>query len=99
MTIDLSNVTRQSTLQGVAYFTNNMTGGLLFSGGMIVFFIIILMVLLRNEQPFPNALTVSAWIMFTVSIFFWFAQLIPTIISLLFLMISAFGTFYLVASK
>jgi hypothetical protein len=97
--MDTTNLTNISTLHGVASYTNSMTDGLLFSGGLIVFFFIVLMVSLRNNEDFGNALAVSSWVMFLVSIFFWFAHLTPTILSLAFLFIAGFSVLYLYASK
>ena len=95
-TTQFNNIT---TLQGLATYTNSATDGLLFTGGVIVFFIILIMILIRNDQPFENALTVSAWAMFMVSLFLWFAGLLPTITPLAFLFLAAFGTLYLYASR
>jgi hypothetical protein len=39
--MDISNISNGNTFQAVASFTNNETGGILFSGGMVVFFIIL----------------------------------------------------------
>lgn len=97
--MDLTNLTNTTTLQGLAYYTNNAVDGVLFTGGMIVMFIIILMTLLRFEQPFENALAISSWVSFIFSVFFWFAKLLPTIIPLMFLMITAFTTLYLYSSR
>lgn len=99
MTIDLTNVTNSTTLQGLAYYTNNMTDGILFIGGIVAMFIIMLMVLIRNQQPFENALAISSWTTFIVSVMFWFAKLLPTIIPLMFLMFTAFSTLYLYSSR
>jgi hypothetical protein len=97
--MDLTNMTNVSSLQGVAVFTNDMTGGILFNGAMLVFFIIILVVLTKNDEPFENALAVASWSMFIISAFFWFAELVPTISVLAFLFIAAFTTLYLYTSS
>jgi hypothetical protein len=97
--MDTTNLTNISSLQGVAYYTNEATGGILFSGGLIVFFFIVLMVSLRSNEDFANALAVASWSMFLVSVFFWFAHLTPTMLSLAFLFIAGFSVLYLYASK
>ena len=48
--MDFTNLTNVSSMQGVAYYTNNQTGGVLFGGAMIVFFIVILMYLYKNME-------------------------------------------------
>jgi ABC-type Fe3+-siderophore transport system permease subunit len=97
--VDLTNFTNVTTLQGLVYETNNVVGNILFTGGMITFFIIILMTLLRNGEPFENCLAVSGWSMFVVSLIFWLGHLVPTLLVLAFLMISAFSTLYLYTTK
>ena len=97
--VDLTNFTNVSTLQGLVYETNNAVGSVLFSGGMIAFFIIILMVLFRNGEPFENCLAVAGWSMFVVSLIFWLGHLVPTLLVLAFLAISAFTTLYLYTTK
>lgn len=96
---DLSNLTGVDTVQELMFFTNNAVSGILFSGGMAVFFFIILVALLKNNEPFENALAVASWVMFVVSAFFWLAHLLPTIVPLAFLVIAAFDLLYLYASR
>lgn len=97
--MDLTNLTSGSqTLQGVALWTNNNVNGVLFTGGLIVFFIIIVMALQRYAEPFENILAVSGWSMFIVSLFFWFAHLVPTLLVLFFLLMAVVGTFQMYAS-
>lgn len=95
-TTGINNIT---SLQGIASYTNNAVDGLLFTGGMIAFYIIIFIVLTKNDEPFENAFTVTSWSMFTISIFFWFAELIPTLLVITFLVMSALGTLYLYTSR
>jgi ABC-type Fe3+-siderophore transport system permease subunit len=97
--MNITDLTNSTTLQGVAYYTNNQTDGVLFTGGIIVMFIIILMNLLRTEQTIEQALGISSWVTFMVSIMFWFAKLLPTIIPLMFLMIAGFTTLYIYSSR
>ncbi len=101
--VDLTNLTNSSTLQQLAYNTNNSVGGILFIGGIVAFYIIILMSLYRNSESlgydFISVFTVGSWIMFVGSGFFWYADLIPVLLPLMFLFFSAFGTIYLYASK
>jgi hypothetical protein len=97
--VDFTNLTNATSLQGIAYYTNSMTDGILFMGGIIVFFIIILVTLVKNDEPFENALAVASWSMFIVSLFFWFANLLPTLIPLAFLFIAALDTLYLYSSR
>ena len=98
-TTGLSNVT---SLQGLAVYTNNATDGVLFTGGLIVMFFVMLMVLLRQgnyEEPFVNVLAVSSWSMFVISMFFWFAQLISTMLPMGFLLLGAFSVLYMYSSR
>lgn len=97
--VDMTNLTNVTSLQGLAYYTNSMTDSLLFTGGVIVFFFIILMALAKLGEPFENALAVASWSMFIISTFFWFAQLVPTIIPLALLLIVAFDTLFIYAAK
>ncbi len=89
------NVSNITGLGSFASYTNDATGGILFSGGIIVFFIIVLVLLLKFERPFEEALTVSSWLFFIVSILFWTGQFISLIFPLFFLAISSFGTLYI----
>lgn len=93
---DVSNVT---SLQGIAQFSNNAVDGVLFGGGIIVFFFIILLVLSHRGQPFEQALAVASWSMFTISVFFWFAHLLPIVFPLGFLIVASFDVMYLFSSK
>jgi hypothetical protein len=101
--MDFTNLTNVSTMQGVAYYTNNATDGILFTGGIIVFFIIILMYLYKNMEnngySFVGIFTTSSWIMFVVSGFFYLSKLIPTLLPLMFLILSAIGTIVLYSSS
>ena len=98
--MDTSNFTNITSLQGMASVVNSSTDGLLFIGAMFVFWIIIMMVLIsRSQLPFENNFTVSSWIMFLASSFFWAAHLLPTVVPLIFLVLSAFGTLYLFSSS
>lgn len=91
----LSNITG---FQSMAEYTNNATSGLLMTGGVIILFMITLIVLMRNEnEHFLNVLTVSSWSFFIISLFLWFAHLLPTIIPLGFVITAAVGTFLLYA--
>ena len=58
--VNMTAVSNITSLQGIAYYTNNMTNGLLFTGGMVVFFIIILVALVKNGEPFENGLAVAS---------------------------------------
>lgn len=97
--MNTGNFTNITSLQKLAYVTNNYVDGILFSGGIIIFFIIILMLLLKNEQPFPNALAVSSWSMFMISMLFTFSSLIPMIMPIGFLIMASFTTLYLYTSN
>lgn len=100
--VELGNITINN-LQQLAQYTNNSVDGALFTGGIITFYIIILILLYKNMEQngyeFSAVFTTTSWITFIISTFFWFAQLIPTTIPLIFLFLSAFGTIYLYASK
>jgi len=97
--MDLTNLTNISSIQGLAFYTNNSVDGVLFSGGIFVFFIILLVSLLRFDISFPAALAVSGWSIFIVSLFFWFAHLLPTLVVLAFLLISGFSVLFLYANR
>jgi hypothetical protein len=97
--VDFTNLTNATTLQGVAEYTNNATGGVLFQGGIFMFFIIMMIILTKNDEPFENALAVSSWSMFVVSAMFWFAELIPTIIPLAFLMLASISVLILYTKR
>ena len=92
----LNNIT---SLQGMAYYTNVHTDGLLFTGGIIVLYFVMIMVLLKNDEPFINVLATSSWSMFILSMFFWLAQLIPTLLVLGFLMLGAFSVLFMYANR
>lgn len=91
----LSNIT---SLQGMAYYTNNAVDGVLFTGGIIVLYIILFMVLLKNDEPFINVLAASSWIFFIISTLLWMANLLPTLIPLAFLILAAFSVLYMYSS-
>jgi hypothetical protein len=103
MAVDLSNYTDVGNVQNLALAVNNDVGGILFVGGMFAFYFIILLITYRiserNGEDFGVPFTATSWVMFIVSGFFWFAKLLPVVIPLLFLFISAFGVLYLYASK
>jgi len=88
-------MTNVTGLGSLATYTNDATGGIIFSGGIIVFFIIVLVLLLKFERPFEESLTVSAWLFFIVSLFFWVGNFISLLFPLFFLAVSGFGTLYL----
>lgn len=93
--VDTTNLTNISGLAELAYYTNNMTEGLLFIGGLIVLSIVLMVALSRNGEPFINALTTTGWLFFLVSMFFWVAELIPIEIGLGYLFIAGIGTLIL----
>ena len=97
--VDMTNLSNITGLQGLAYYTNNAVSGILFSGGVIVLFFVMMMVLLKNDEPFINGFTASAWSMFVLSSLLWFAELVPTIFVLGFLIAAAFGTLFLYSSS
>lgn len=103
MTIDLSNYTDVGTVQALTSAVNNEVGGMLVTGGILAFYFIILIisyrVSVRNGEDFGVPFTATSWVMFLVSVYFWFAKLLPTGIPLLFLFLAAFGVLYLYASK
>lgn len=87
-------------MQQVASVVNDNTDGILFTGGMIVFFVILVMQFMnRSDMPIENNISVSAWIMFIISGFFWYAHLIYTIVPLSFLGIAAISTLFMYSSK
>lgn len=101
--VDFTNLTNTSTMQELVYYTNNSVDGALFTGGIIALYIIILMFLYRNMEQngydFGAVFTASSWVMFVISGFFWYAELVSTLIPLMFLLFSAFGTIYIYASR
>jgi hypothetical protein len=98
MVVNTTGISNITSFQGLAEYTNTGVGGLLFEGGMVVFFIIMLVVLTKNFS-FEDALLVSAWSMFTISLFFWLAHLISTITPLAFLFIAGASTLYIYTSR
>ena len=94
--MNLENVTGFGKL---ALYTNDATGGVLFSGGLIVFFIIVLVLLLKYDRPFEEALTVASWSFFMVAVMFWIGGFVALAFPLFFLAVSALGTLYLFSSK
>ena len=97
--VDMTNLTNVTGLGSLAVYTNNATEGILFTGGIIVFFIIMLITLFRNGEPFENALVVSSWSMFIVSILFWYGDLLPPLVPLCFLIVSAISVLILKTSQ
>jgi hypothetical protein len=100
--VNVTGISNITSLQGLAFYTNNAVDGILFSGGIIVLFFVMLMVLLRNasyEEPFVNVLAVSSWSMFLISAFFWLAHLVPTIMPLGFLLLGAFSVLIMYSQK
>jgi len=97
--VDMTNLTNITGLGSLAKFTNNSTDGVLFTGGLIVFFIIILVGLFKNGEPFENALVVSSWSMFIVSILFWYGELVPPLVPLGFLVTAAVSVLILKTSQ
>ena len=90
--VDTTNLTNITGLQGIAYYTNSMTDGLLITGGIIVLSIVMMIVLSKNQEPFVNVLTSTGWLFFLISMFFWAAQLLPIEVGLGYLFIAGFGT-------
>lgn len=99
MAVNTTGINNITSLQGLASYTNTMTDGLIFTGGIIAIYIIMLIILTKNDEPFINAFTVTSWIMFLTSIFFWFSNLIPTLLVVAFLVFSAFGTLTLYTQR
>jgi hypothetical protein len=95
------NTTGINGLGKLALWTNNEVGGILFDGGMIVFFVILLVIYNKSSDnpDMESAFTLSSWGMFIASALFWVGGLVDGIIPLVFLIFSAFGTFYLYASR
>ena len=87
------------SLQGLAYWTNTQVSGLLFTGGLIALFIVAVMVLLRNDENILNALTITGWTFFILSLFFWISELVAVVLPILFLSISLVGTILLYSGK
>lgn len=99
MTINMTGLDNVTSLQGLAFYTNNAVDGVLFTGGLIVLYLVMLMFLSRRGEDFANVLAVSSWSFFLVSGFFWLAHLITTLLPLLFLFLAGFSTLYIYASK
>ena len=88
-----------SSLQGIAYYTNNNTEGILFGGGLVVLFFIILMVTVRNEEVKFASVAVASWSTFLIGLFFWFAHLVPALEIIIFLVITVISTIMLFTNK
>lgn len=99
MAVNTTGINNITSLQGLASYTNTMTDGLIFTGGIVTLYIIMLIILTKNDEPFINAFTVSSWIMFLTSTFFWFSNLIPTITVVAFLVFSSIGTLILYTQR
>jgi hypothetical protein len=98
--VDMTNLTNLTNLQGMAYYTNNMVDGILFSGGLIAFFFILMLVLIKQgNTDWASILAVSSWSMFLVSAFFWYAELVSVIFPLGFLILGAFSIIVLYTSS
>jgi hypothetical protein len=54
---------------------------------------------LRSGELFEHALAIASWSMFVISLFFWFGELIPTFLPLLFLLMAGISTFYIYSSR
>lgn len=99
-TSDLSGFTEgMNGLQGMAFKANWASNGVLFTGACVVFFLIILMALIRNEKPFDEAITVSAWVMFVISGLLWLAKLVDDYVPVAFFIIALLGVLYLYSSR
>lgn len=97
--VNMTNLSNISSLQGIAYYTNNQTDGLLFTGGLIVLYFVALMVLSKNNEPFMNVFAAASWSLFVISLFFWLADLTPSVLTLAFLILSAISGLIMYSSK
>lgn len=97
--MDTTMFSNLTSLQEVAYYSNDQTQGLLFGGGIVVLYFIMLLVLSKQDEPFLNSFTVSSWTMFILSAFLWLAHLCPSILVLAFLFLAGLGVLVLYASK
>jgi len=95
------NTTSINGVGSLAKWTNDAVGGILFDGAMIVFFVIILIIYLKsNDNPdIESAFTITSFIMFIASLFFWIGEFVDGIMPLLFLIFTALGVLYLYTSR
>lgn len=92
----ISNIT---SLQGMTYYTNNATDGILFIGGIVALFFVMLIVLSRTMNNGWGALASSSWIAFILSVFCWFAKLVPTAEVIVFLIVTVVATVLMFSDK
>ena len=97
--IDTSNFSGLSSMQDMAFATNNAVGGVLVNGFIIALFFIILIGLLRRDEFRENALLVASWVTFLVSMLLWAAKLTIPQYPLAFLTLAAITTIYLYATR
>ena len=92
MTYNLTALQNASNMYGIVEFANNSTNGIFIGLLMISIFFILLLILKKYEMH--NALLVSAYLSFILSLILSYAHLLNFIYVLIFFALSAFTLFY-----
>ena len=96
-TYNLTQMQEAETVFGLFDYANDSTGGILIGLFLVAFYFVLLMMMKRYE--FEKSLLVASWITFIVAIMFSYAGLLNLYFALIFLIITAFTSFYMVVFK
>jgi len=96
-TYNLSALAESETVLDVVTVANNATGQILMGLFLVAVFFIMMMILSKNG--FDNALVISSFACFILSLFLRFANMINFLFVIFFLAITAFMLFYMVVVK
>lgn len=96
MTYNMTQLANADNVYKLMIFANESTNNILMMLFVLAFFFIMLMVMKKYE--FEKSLLVSSWISFVVSILLVYAQMLPLIWALVFLIIAAFTSLYMMLS-
>jgi cation transporter-like permease len=90
---NLTNLTSSQSLLDIIRFTNNdATGGLFMALMIVAIFFILLLNLMKWD--FTDAILISSWVCFILSSMLLYMKLVPFIVVIAFLSITAFVSFY-----
>ena len=96
-TYNLTQLGEVETVLGLFQFANDTTTGLMMGLFMVAVFFVMLIVLKKWE--FQDALLSSSFVCFVLSAFATYADLLPFLFPLAFLIIAAFTAFYVFMTK
>lgn len=95
---NLTNLTANPGVVNVVSEANNYTGGVLVPLFVISIYFVLL-ISYSMKYDFAGGITVASWIVFVLSSLLVFVDFINILFPLGFLLLAAFGTFYLYTTK